>query len=318
MTEIGDGTFRSAWIREVYRSPRISDTVRVTLRALAEDMDDAGRVQVPRDVMARRLSRTERRISERYQEAVAQGFLERVSRGSRGGAAVFQARLPQRAATPERVTGHSALSGPERVTPRSTLSDEKGDASQHPFRPRKGDGPQHPNIKKEDTRGAPFPPERVLRGVALSGPPYIEEEEKGEVIDASHRFIKTTDSPPPAGSTLPPLADPGATVNQRAQALASRYYEAVGKLVEFMGVFKIVKAAIESERGHTDTDIDDALLRMAAEGRVLTKTTMRVALEGTGPTAGDRRRQDTHAMFADAMAAAEALENGAYPRGGGE
>ncbi|MEU8270158.1 hypothetical protein AB0B89_23740 [Sphaerisporangium sp. NPDC049002] len=85
-----DGTFRARWIREVLRSPQITESIKVLLVSMAiEEMDAAGRVSVPREDLATRIGRGKARISERLQEAVDRGFLVRVSAGKRGSTAVY-------------------------------------------------------------------------------------------------------------------------------------------------------------------------------------------------------------------------------------
>jgi hypothetical protein len=82
-------------VDEVFRSPRITDSVRVALLALVRDMDESGRVSVPRVELAARLARGKARVSERLQAAVDAGFLSRVSAGKKGSTAVYAATLPK-------------------------------------------------------------------------------------------------------------------------------------------------------------------------------------------------------------------------------
>lgn len=89
-----DGTFRARWLREVFRTPHITESVKLMLVSMAvEEMDAAGRVSVPREVLAGRIGRGKARVSERVQEAVNQGFLVRVSAGKKGSTAVYAAAV---------------------------------------------------------------------------------------------------------------------------------------------------------------------------------------------------------------------------------
>lgn len=85
------GTYRDRWVAEVFHTHRITDTVRVTLLALAEEMDETGRVVFLRDELAARLGRHPRRISERLKAGIEAGLLRRVARGQRHQATVLQA-----------------------------------------------------------------------------------------------------------------------------------------------------------------------------------------------------------------------------------
>lgn len=93
---MSEQTYRERWRREVYRTPLVTDSVRVALLALADDMDDDGMVSVNRAELAEKLSRSDRRIGDRFAEAIGAGFLERVKRGQRNGKGVYRATLPGR------------------------------------------------------------------------------------------------------------------------------------------------------------------------------------------------------------------------------
>jgi hypothetical protein len=98
---VSDGTFRGRWVDEVFRSPLISDAVRVALLALVPDMDDAGCVSVAREDLAERIGRGKARITERLQSAVDAGLLERTAAGRRGQVAEYVASLPIGSAYPD-------------------------------------------------------------------------------------------------------------------------------------------------------------------------------------------------------------------------
>jgi hypothetical protein len=81
-------------VGEVFRTPLITDAVRVALLALAQDMDDDGIVSARRDALAERLGRSDRRIGDRLKFAIESGYLARVSRGQKNGAGKYRATIP--------------------------------------------------------------------------------------------------------------------------------------------------------------------------------------------------------------------------------
>lgn len=92
---LGDGTFRAHWLREVCRTPHVTESVKVLLLATGlNDMDDAGNFSVPREELAARIGRGNARVSERLQVAVEAGFLVRVAAGKKGRTAEYRAALP--------------------------------------------------------------------------------------------------------------------------------------------------------------------------------------------------------------------------------
>ena len=87
--------FQQTWAAEVARTPALSDACRVLLLVLAlHHMTAAGEVSVPRKRLAEELGRSERRIAERFEQAVAAGFLTRKRRGQQHVTAVYRACLP--------------------------------------------------------------------------------------------------------------------------------------------------------------------------------------------------------------------------------
>lgn len=99
------------WRREVLRSYKINDSVRVLLLYLADHMRQDRTVSVKRDTIAKALGRTERRVSARIAEAHKAGFLSTVAPGYRGHVAVYQGLFPDA----ESGTATSTLSGPRSV-----------------------------------------------------------------------------------------------------------------------------------------------------------------------------------------------------------
>lgn len=111
------------WRAAVVADPALPSSVKVFLLALATKMRRDGRVSVPRAEMARRLGRSERRITERVGVAVRAGYLAVASPGYRGHTAVYVATLP----TVGKGDGNRPAIGRERGTPTSPLSEpERG------------------------------------------------------------------------------------------------------------------------------------------------------------------------------------------------
>ncbi len=96
------GTLRARWRREVLRadSKRLPDSVRVLCLALHDEMHENGHVQVSRSALAAKLGRAERRISERIEQAMHHGWLDRIQRGAPGQYAIYTALVPPPNAEP--------------------------------------------------------------------------------------------------------------------------------------------------------------------------------------------------------------------------
>ena len=91
------------WRRAVYASRHISDSTRVLLLFLADNMRESDlKVSVNRKVIAKALNRSERRINDRFREAVGEAegqdptlrLLDRVVRGTKHSQAVYQGLMP--------------------------------------------------------------------------------------------------------------------------------------------------------------------------------------------------------------------------------
>lgn len=117
---------KGRWYREVLRSPLISDSVRVLLIALHDDMQADGFVSVPRKQLAARLGKNPRRISERFEQAVAAGFLGRVRAGQPTVTAEYRAMLPN--ANAERVRPSSSKPIERLMQPAPAEEKAEGDA----------------------------------------------------------------------------------------------------------------------------------------------------------------------------------------------
>lgn len=89
------GTLRARWIDEVFRTPQVSAEVKVLLLSLAHyDMDDSGRVSVPRTTLAERNRCHPRKITEKLKAAIDGGLLRQVARGQKHQTAVYAALIP--------------------------------------------------------------------------------------------------------------------------------------------------------------------------------------------------------------------------------
>ena len=93
------------WRREVFRARHITERTRVLLLALADDMGADLKVSVSRKALAKKLGLSERRLGDRFREAVGEmlepdpekarlyrqhRLLDRVVRGQRHAQAVYQ------------------------------------------------------------------------------------------------------------------------------------------------------------------------------------------------------------------------------------
>lgn len=93
------------WRREVFRARHITERTRVLLLALADDMGADLKVSVSRKALAKKLGISERRLADRFREAVGElpepdqkkarlyrqhRLLDRVVRGQRHAQAVYQ------------------------------------------------------------------------------------------------------------------------------------------------------------------------------------------------------------------------------------
>ena len=96
-------SLKTRWLREVTASVQNTDSVRVLLMVMHRHMREDGYVSIKRELLLAELGRTDRRVASRLADAVAAGYLDRVSAGYPGRAAVYRA------------------------------IDKKGDVSQHPF-----------------------------------------------------------------------------------------------------------------------------------------------------------------------------------------
>lgn len=113
------------WRREVYRSRRVPDSVRVLLLLLAERMRPDLTVSVPRAELAEALSLSPRRVSERLATAVQARLLERLVRGQKHVTAVYRGTWPDGLSVTDSLLSEDGLSV-------SSTSTQGGAESPHP------------------------------------------------------------------------------------------------------------------------------------------------------------------------------------------
>jgi hypothetical protein len=128
------------WRDAVFKSTRVSDHTKVLLLLLADYMGPDLKVCVPRSTLAKRLGKSERRISERLREATARDqppgqrshrLLDPVVRGQKHVTAVYQGLLPDALSG----TSTSTLRSAETRTLRFQGSRLNPILSGHPVRP---------------------------------------------------------------------------------------------------------------------------------------------------------------------------------------
>ena len=254
MTPADPGTVRGRWLRCVYATARVPDSVRVLLLVLAEHMDDDGRVEVGRDELASMLSRAPRRISERLADAIGAGLLTQTRRGSPGRSAAYEAAFPEG----EQVTPGGHLLPRKQVTISSTPSKETD-------RPRGS----HLSEETDDPRGSRERPDWCPPGDTSSGAP-IREGSRDQPSQTS-----------PAASSEQP--DPPAPIGHKhVTALARVYDRATNGMGDLTKIRAVVKKALNS--GYSDEEITRGLEHVAHEGRfALTADTLRISINRTAP-----------------------------------
>lgn len=152
------------WRAEVFKAAPgiVSDSTRVLLLYLADHMREDLSVSVPRARIAKDLGRSERRIAERFREAVGEApgqdpskrLLDRKVRGTKHSQAVYVALMPDAVnMTPSRqVENEGQHDGPEHVEKAEIRHVENGPLSVNP-------DSQH------DTRGSRLTTAEPSRGV---------------------------------------------------------------------------------------------------------------------------------------------------------
>jgi len=120
------------------------------------------------------------------------------------------------------------------------------------------------NRLSDSASDAVSPSERVV----VTQGPYLEPH-------------STTRNPQHSPSVSPPAADDGRTVTQRSKQITDAYYE-IEPMCRWPAVNGVVAKAIKVGKW-SDAQIQDALLRMAKDGRGITVESLRVELDGLTP-----------------------------------
>lgn len=203
---MNDGTYRGRWVDEVFRTPLITDAVRVALLALATDMDDAGMAVVRRDEIANRLGRSDRRIGDRLKAGIEAGYLERVSRGQRNGDSRYQATIPDHLSS-----GHPGV--PKTADLLRTPGGPEDDSLQDS--PQVQENPPHQDTRESSrgafdpsifgTPGGPQDDDRIYKDRARA--PITADRSKTTADVTGHGdaklFDEKSETPPPAGAGAP-------------------------------------------------------------------------------------------------------------------
>ncbi len=158
------GTLRDRWRREVLRTSAVTDSCKLLLVVIADEMNADGYISITRPELCRRLDRSDRRIAERIQQAVEARLLDRVQRGQKGRTAVYRAMLPDTFST----------------TDRSTLMGQRR-AVQHDGSERaEPGGPQHPEDGFSKTPGGRASSNHQLNGTGLAAVPAARADKRDD------------------------------------------------------------------------------------------------------------------------------------------
>ena len=254
MTPADPSTARGRWLRYVYATARVPDSVRVLLLVMAEHMDEDGRVEIGRDDLAALLSRAPQRISGRCSKAIEAGLLQQVRRGTRGAKSVFQAVFPEG----ESITPVSDTFPRKQVTDPSPLSGETD------------------HLRGGQVSGETSHPRGIPSGPAPS-PPEVTAPEPP--IREGSRDQPSQDTPP---ATAAQPDAPASIGHKRINALATVYHHATNGMGDWNKTRAVIKKALTN--GYSDEDIIRGLEHVAAEGRfALTADTLRIAINRTRP-----------------------------------
>jgi hypothetical protein len=247
-------TARGRWLRYIYATARVPDSVRVLLLVMAEHMDEDGRVEIGRDDLAALLSRAPQRISGRCSKAIEAGLLQQVRRGTRGAKSVFQAVLPEG----QSITPVSDTFPGKRVPDPSPVSEE----TDHPRGGQVSEETSHP-------RGIPSAPAPSPPGVTAPEAPIWEGSREQPSQDTPTTPATQPDAPAPIG-------------HKRVNALATVYHRATNGMGDWNKIRAVVRKALTN--GYSDEEISRGLEHVAAEGRfALTADTLRIAINRARP-----------------------------------
>ncbi len=173
------GTLRDRWRREVLRTSAVTDSCKLLLVVMADEMNADGYISITRPELCRRLDRSDRRIAERIQQAVEARLLDRVQRGQKGRTAVYRAMLPDTFSTTDR----STLMGQRRAVQHdgSQHADQVRQAVQHDGSERaEPGGPQHPENGFSKTPGGRASSNHPLNGTGLAAVPAARADKRDD------------------------------------------------------------------------------------------------------------------------------------------
>lgn len=254
MAPADPSTARGRWLRYVYATARVPDSVRVLLLVMAEHMDEDGRVEIGRNELAALLSRQPRRVSARLAEAIEAGLLTQVRRGARGKVSIFQTSIPGE----ELVSPGGQPLPRKQVTKSSTLSQETG-------------------VPRESLSSRETSSPRGTRDDPDWCPPE-DTSSKAPIREGSR------DQPPQTPATTPETQPDAPTPidHKRVNALATVYHRATNGMGDWNKIRAVVKKALRN--GYSDEEISRGLEHVAADGRfALTADTLRIAINRTRP-----------------------------------
>lgn len=224
-----DGTYRARWLRQVIRTPQLTDSIRVLLMTLALHMDASGRVSVPREDLAALLNRNERKVGEKVKAALESGFLVQTARGQKHQTAVYRAAINGRTLSmaPEGPTESFTLS----LLPGGPAENSQGADSYDPEPNPQGVSNRPPETQGADLRMSPGGPAEdsqvAPRGTSQSfiGVEVVEEVDlpDGSLfgVDPAASQPKETKSRRKPEISIP--ADFSVTAAMRAEAQTKGY-----------------------------------------------------------------------------------------------
>jgi hypothetical protein len=131
---------------------------------------------------------------------------------------------------------------------------------------------------ENDTSIASAMPSAMANGWQTDGKAMAEERRREETTTTAPTALPES-APPPRQLALVP--DAPLTISQRSKAITDAY-AAVEPLCKWPAVNGIVAKAIKVEKW-SDTEIRDAVLRLAADGRSVTVDVLRTELNGLPP-----------------------------------
>lgn len=191
-----DGTYRARWLRQVIRTPQLTDSIRVLLMTLALHMDASGRVSVPREDLAVLLNRNERKVGEKVKAALESGFLVQTARGQKHQTAVYRAAINGQTLSmaPEGPAESFTLSvspgGPAENSQGADLYDPEPNpqgVSNRPPEPQGADLRMSPGGPAEDSQVAPRGTSQSFIGVEVAEEIDLSDDSLFEVENAASR-----------------------------------------------------------------------------------------------------------------------------------